>query len=70
MKRRAMRQRMARIIDAVMLVAVGLQLLYFIGSTPVPSAHVQRECVPIGAALEEIEAQPEYESIGDWVVRR
>ena len=61
---------MGRIIDAVMLVAVGLQLLYFIGSTPVPSAHVQRECVPIGAALEEIEAQPEYESIGDWVVRR
>ena len=68
--RRQRARMMGRIIDAVMLVAVGLQLLYFIGSTPVPSAHAQRECVPIGAALEEIEAQPEYESIGDWVVRR
>ena len=68
--RRQRARMMGRIIDAVMLVAVGLQLLYFIGSTPVPSAHMQRECVPIGAALEAEEAQPEYESIGDWVVRR
>jgi uncharacterized membrane protein YfbV (UPF0208 family) len=66
----AARQRMARILDAVVLVAIGMQILFFIGSTAVPTEHVQRECVPIGAALEAEEAQPEYESIGDWVIRR
>ena len=70
MRRRATRQRLARIIDAVALLAVGLQILFFIGSTTVPTEHVQRECIPIGAALEVEEAQPAYESIGDWVIRR
>lgn len=65
-----MRQRLARIIDAVALVAVGMQILFFIGSARVPTIHETRECIPIGAALEAEEVQPEYESIGDWVIRR
>ena len=65
-----MRQRLARIIDAVALVAVGMQILFFIGSAAVPTEHVQRECVPIGAALEAEEAEPAYEWVGNWVIRR
>ena len=66
----ATRRRLARIIDAVALVAVGMQILFFIGSTAVPTEHMQRECIPIGAALEAEEAQPEYDTAGDWVIRR
>lgn len=65
-----MRQRLAKIIDAVALVAVGMQLLFFIGSATVPAEHVQRECIPIGAALEAEEAEPVYEWTGNWVIRR
>ena len=65
-----MRQRLARVIDAVALVAVGMQILLFIGSATVPTEHVQRECIPIGAALEAEEAEPVYEQVGNWVIRR
>ena len=65
-----MKKRITQVIDAVMLIAAGLQIIYFIGSAPVPKVHMQRECIPIGAALQAEEAQPEYEQIGDWIVKK
>jgi hypothetical protein len=52
------------------LAIVSMLMVFQIMSTPVPEAHTRRECIPIGAALEEAEAQPEYEQIGDWTIRR
>ena len=65
-----MKKRITQVIDAAMLIAAGLQIIYFIGSAPVPKVHTQRECIPIGTALQEQEAQPEYEQIGDWIVKK
>ena len=52
------------------LTVTAILMVGFIITRPIPAVHTKRECQPIGAALEEIEAQPEYEVIGDWIVRR
>ena len=56
--------------NAIGLAIVSMLMVFQVMSTPVPEVHTKRECIPIGAALEEAEAQPEYEVIGDWTVRR
>jgi hypothetical protein len=57
---------MARVANAIGLVATAILIVNFIMSTPVPKAHTVRECEPIGNAVTEYE----YEQIGDWIVRK
>ena len=59
-----------RIANAIGLTVTAILMVGFITTRPVPAAHTKVECIPIGAALEQIEAQPEYETIGNWIVRR
>ena len=56
-----------KIANAIGLIAVSVLMVMHIMSTPVPAVHNKVECIPIGAAAE---VQPEYETIGDWIVRR
>lgn len=57
---------MARVANAIGLVATAILIVNFILSAPVPKAHTVRECEPIGNAVQEYE----YERIGDWIVRK
>ena len=57
-------------INTAGLIIVSVMMVMLIMSAPVPTVHTKRECQPIGAALEQIEAQPEYEQVGNWVIRR
>ena len=59
-----------RVANTIGLTVTAILIVVGIMSTPVPAVHTKRECVPIGAALEQIETQPEYETIGNWTVRR
>lgn len=52
------------------LTVTAILMVGFIITRPIPAVHTKRECQPIGAALEQIEAQPEYERVGNWVIRR
>ena len=56
-----------RIANMIGLTVTAILMVGFITTRPVPAAHTKVECIPIGAAAE---AQPEYEVIGDWTVRR
>lgn len=58
---------MTRIANAIGLAFVTVAMVFGIMSTPVPKVHNTVECIPIGAAAE---AQPEYEVIGEWMIRR
>lgn len=59
-----------KIANTIGLTVTAVLMVGFIMTRPVPAAHTEVECIPIGAALEEVEAQPEYEQIGDWTIRR
>ena len=54
-------------INTAGLIIVSVMMVIHIMSAPVPAAHTKTKCVPIGTAAE---AQPEYERVGNWVIRR
>lgn len=56
-----------KIANAIGLTVTAILMVGFIVTRPVPAAHTKVECIPIGAAAE---VQPEYETIGDWTIRR
>jgi hypothetical protein len=56
-----------KIANAIGLTVTAILMVGFIMTRPVPAAHTKVECIPIGAAAE---AQPEYERVGNWVIRR
>lgn len=56
-----------RIANAIGLTVTAILMVGFIMTRPVPAAHTKVECIPIGAAAE---VQPEYERVGNWVIRR
>lgn len=56
-----------KIANAIGLTVTAILMVGFIMTRPVPAAHTKVECIPIGAAAE---VQAEYETIGDWTVRR
>ena len=56
-----------RIANMIGLMVTAILMVGFIITRPVPAAHTKVECIPIGAAAK---VQPEYETIGNWIVRR
>ena len=56
-----------RIANVIGLTVTAILIVGFIMTRPVPAAHTKVECIPIGAA---VEVQPEYEWVGNWVIRR
>ena len=67
--RRKNKERREQVADAVLLTLAAAGMVHTILSAPVPKVHEHIQTVPIGKALEAELAKPEYEQVGDWIIR-